>query len=238
MLLKHGLAGLTHKAAAGGTGLITSNLKVQFESDSGFSATSWTDQIGSLELTVQASMATPTTSTTPTGAASLVCATDQGLGTTALSGLDIPDGAEARTLYMLMKGNTANGSFQGIAYGTPVADQAFGIVITGTAQTAQVDFWGTAYAGTTDVISNSWHIFCATYDGANARMTLNDVEEVASTAATSNTVLSNLYIHEGLNDSGKDETNEYCALLIYSGVHDATQQTQMFDYLNDKYRTV
>lgn len=223
--------------------LITANLKVLFEMDNTIvSPTSWVDEVAGIELTQLGAMSEPALRTgvegTPTGAPYFSFdSSNDGLGTASLAGEDIPDGAEPRTMYVVVRFPTgaSAGNFNGVMYGTPTVRQAFGVVLSNT-EKVLTDFWSASFATADSFNDDTWHVISVTFDGSDVVGYIDNVPLISGTPSTLATVLSKLYINYKLSD-GTGAIMDCAAALIYAGDHTGPQLTEMFSYLNAKYIT-
>lgn len=223
--------------------LITTNLKVQFETDNAVvSPTSWIDEIAGINLTQLGSMSEPALRTgaegTPTGAPyfSFDGSTD-GLGTDILAGVDVPDGAEPRTMYVVVRYPTGSsaGNFHGVVYGNNTTRQAFGVVLSNT-EKVLTDFWSASFASAASYNDDTWHVVSVTFDGSGVVGYIDNVPLISGTPSTLNTVLSKLYINYKLSEN-TGALMDCAAVLIYAGEHTAPQLAEMYSYLDAKYIT-
>jgi len=241
MLLKHGLAGLTHKAAAAAGGLITSGLVAQYEMDNTTAPTTstWRDEISSRDLVDVANTTNPAivAGGTPTGEDYYEFGNQDGL-VGDITGWGWPQDAEARTMFAVMRWASAvTHGYQGVMYGDPTTLEGWGLTCQTTTNLLVSDHWGDSIAGTA-VNDDTWHVVANTYDTTDVRLYLDDVLDggpTAKTLITSGTGLAS--INEALNAT---ERNGFgiAAWLIYDRVLSGSEMTQMYNYLNDKYVTV
>lgn len=223
--------------------LITANLKALFEMDNTVvSPASWVDEVAGIELTQLGSMSEPALRTgeegTPTGAPYFnFGSSTAGLGSASLAGEDIPDGAEPRTMYVVVRFPTGSsaGNFNGVMYGTPTTRQAFGVVLSNT-EKVLTDFWSASFATADSFNDDTWHVISVTFDGSGVVGYIDNVPLISGTPSTLNTVLSKLYINYKLSD-GTGAIMDCAAAIIYAGEHTGPQLTEMFSYLNAKYIT-
>ena len=220
-----------------GASLVTSNLKFQVESDlPTFTATLWTEQIAGRNLTQNGGMVAPSViaAGTPTGKDYMELSEYDGMFNNEFAEWEIPAGADARTMYAVMRFKSAwPASFQGIMFGTSTLRRAFGITISSSGKAAG-DFWGTSIASTGNVNDDVWRVFTLTFDGTIATLYLNNSQVATGNPGVLNTARDKIYFNEALNN-GTGKGFDVCAAHIYSEAHDVTKRTQMFDYLNDKY---
>ena len=221
--------------------LITQNLKVQFEMDNSTAptATSWVDEIAGINLTVQASMTTPSivSGGTPTGEDYYQFTDNDGLGTILLSGEDIPAGADSRSLYVVCRySSILSAVFHGVVYGdSSTNDEAFGLVLNDGNTAISVDLFLTLYNSTSEVADDTFHVLLASYDDSENLTILRDnVFGFNSNIGTIDTVLQKLFINE-LIDNTPGASIDVAAILIYDGAHNASDREQTFLYLKNKY---
>ena len=219
--------------------LITTGLKLHFESDSGVvtsgsTVTSWEDQ------------STNGYDLTATGDPQLVVASDlnnnqvidfDGTGDLLLRNLNIadnlPDGNQDRTLFILVKYRGLG--WGGIAYGNNNSNDAFGLVVSNTDGKLTVQGWGGAndFKSTADGTGAGWIINSVILDSGAITHYLNNVV-IDTQTHTYTTALQEIVVAANLSQTTYIDM-QVAAFLLYDRALTPAEHTAVYDYLNAKY---
>ncbi|MGB1214821.1 MAG: hypothetical protein ACPG4X_15755 [Pikeienuella sp.] len=223
-------------AAASGGGL-PSGLVAQWEMDNTtVTATSWIDEIGSLNMVSSGYADDPTITSggTPSGMDLYDFGTSgsKGLGVDVTSS-SLPSGNSNRTMAVVIGWKSGDPNYQGVMYGDNASKEAFGITAVPGGDPA-VDFWASSVTGSTSMNGTGLHVLIARYDGTNAVLYVDGAQEGSSAVGPLNTTLDSLRAVHSLS-GGAAHGVELAAILIWDNDVGASGVSDIQTYLNNKY---
>ena len=209
-------------------------LVLRLESDSGVSAsgttvTGWTDQsgfgndltaAGDPQILADVLNGQPVIDFDGTG--------DKLERTLALTGF--PSGNADRTVYFVA--NYRSGGFGGFAFGTNSCNQAFGTVVRPNGR-LMIQGWCSDFPASAFGTGAGWLIQSAVLESKQLSHYLGN-QLIDSRRHTYNTVLTNMVLGAEL-DSNPFMDMQVAAVLVYDRALSAAEQTQVLDYLQNKY---
>lgn len=154
--------------------------------------------------------------------------------TQPLSGL--PAGNADRTMFMVVSYRAGTPGWVGVAYGTGVLNQAFGLAVSASGPLV-LQGWGKG----NDLISKQpgsgagWLVQSAMLSGSTARL-YKDGSQIAQFSHAYNTVLSKLVIGEEINNIGFG-VMDVAAVLVYNRALTSDERNSVETYLRNKYLT-
>ncbi|MGF1485223.1 MAG: PQQ-dependent sugar dehydrogenase [Opitutales bacterium] len=145
-----------------------------------------------------------------------------------------PTGADDRTMFFLVKYNDAN-AFAGAAFGTGAPNQAFGLVVNAGGDDLTVQGWGSGNDIVSSELGNGagWLLQWVVVEN-DAVSHYKDTTLIDSDTQTFNTVLGRFALGQEISGGGFADM-EVAAVALYNRALDSTEQTQVRDYLLNKF---
>ena len=225
--------------AEGNCGLpVTDGLVLHLDADSGVAASgsnvvTWSDQSGAANDVSFLGGAPLFVSNGLNGQSYLrFDGIDDGLGLDSPTGL--PSGAADRTMFVVT--NYLAGPWAGVAYGTPMDNEAFGLVTaSGSSGFMTVQGWGLAndFRSGTPGIGEGWLTQSAVYAGGELSH-YRDGQLIDSATHTFNTGNTSLRLGVELNDN-RHAQMELAEVIIFDRALNEVERQQVEDFLASQY---
>ncbi|MEM1085023.1 MAG: Ig-like domain-containing protein, partial [Verrucomicrobiota bacterium] len=206
-------------------------------SDSGGTVTAWQDLSGEGNDLAPSGDPDVTTAMTPSGLPSIYLD-----GNDKLERLDssdpingLPNGNDDRSVFVVAN-YESTAAFAGFAYGTPLSDQAFGTIVTSPDGFLALQGFGSGndLLTTEPGTGAGWLVQSAVHDTGTATLFKDGVQVGSPLVNAFNTTLSKIVIGEEIGNAGFATMN-VAAVLVYDRALNASEQTQVQDFLFAKY---